>query len=158
MNIFWRRIGTLLLYLEVKIIEVLTEDLDVIRTVLDELNAGKDFRELAIKYTIREEARNNNGELGFFPVNDYGEIGRKAALMKLGDMYGPISVEEGYSLFELIERRESTSFSFDNFEKEKEKIKVELRHKKYSDALINKSVELANKYGVDVNESCIKLN
>ena len=35
--------------LEVKIIEVLTEDLDIIRTVLDELNAGKDFRELASK-------------------------------------------------------------------------------------------------------------
>jgi parvulin-like peptidyl-prolyl isomerase len=141
--------------LEVKIIEVLTEDLDVIRTVLDELNAGNDFRNLAVKYTIREEAKNNNGELGFFSVSEYGEIGRKAALMKLGDMYGPISVEEGYSLFELIEKRESTSFSFDNFEKEKEKIKVELRHKKYSDALINKSVELANKYGVDVNESAL---
>ena len=141
--------------LEVKIIEVLTEDLDIIRTVLDELNAGKDFRELARKYTIREQARNNNGELGFFPVNEYGEIGRKAALMKLGDMYGPISVEEGYSLFELIEKKESTSFSFDNFEKEKEKIKVELRHKKYSDALINKSVELANKYSVDVNEAAL---
>ena len=141
--------------LEVKIIEVLTEDLDIIRTVLDELNAGKDFRELAVKYTIRNEARNNNGELGFFPVNEYGEIGRKAALMNIGDMYGPINVEEGYSLFELIEKKASTSFSFDNFEKEKEKIKVELRHKKYSDALINKSVELANKYGVDVNESAL---
>jgi hypothetical protein len=141
--------------LEVKIIEVLTEDLDIIRTVLDELNAGKDFRELAVKYTIRNEARNNNGELGFFPVNEHGEIGRKAALMKIGDMYGPISVEEGYSLFELIERRESTSFSFDNFEEEKERIKVELRYKKYSDALINKSVELANKYGVDVNEDAL---
>ncbi|MCU0413421.1 MAG: peptidylprolyl isomerase [Ignavibacteriaceae bacterium] len=141
--------------LEVKIIEVLTEDLDIIRTVLDELNAGKDFRELAVKYTIRNEARNNNGELGFFPVNEHGEIGRKAALMKIGDMYGPISVEEGYSLFELIERRESTSFSFYNFEEEKERIKVELRYKKYSDALINKSVELANKYGVDVNEDAL---
>lgn len=140
---------------EVKIIEVLTEDLDVIRTVLDELNDGKDFRELAVKYTIREEAKNNNGELGFFPVGEYGEIGHKAALMNIGDMYGPISVEEGYSLFELIDKKESTSFSFDNFEKEKEKIKVELRHKKYSEALIKKSVELANKYGVDVNEAAL---
>jgi parvulin-like peptidyl-prolyl isomerase len=141
---------------EVKIIELLTDDLDVIRTVLDELNAGKDFRELAIKYTIREEAKSNNGELGFFAINEYGEIGRKAAMMNIGDMYGPINVEEGYSLFELIDKKESTSFSFDNFEQEKGNIKVELRHKKYSDALINKSVELANKYGVDVNEAALK--
>lgn len=141
--------------LEVKIIEVLTEDLDVIQTVLDELNTGNDFRELAIKYTIREEAKNNNGELGFFPVSEYGEIGRKAAMMNIGDMYGPITVEDGFSLFELIDKKENISFSFNNFEKEKENIKVELRHKKYSDALINKSVELANKFGVDVNDAAL---
>lgn len=142
--------------IEVKIIELLTDNLDVIRIALDELNDGKDFRELAIKYTIRAEAKNNNGELGFFPVSEYGEIGRKAATMSIGDMYGPLRVEEGYSLFELIEKKKSTIFSFENFEQEKENIKVELRHKKYSDALIKKSVELANKYGVEVNEAALK--
>jgi parvulin-like peptidyl-prolyl isomerase len=141
--------------LDVKIIEVLTEDLDVIRTVLDELNDGKDFRELAVKYTIREEAKNNNGELGFFPVSEYGEIGRKAALMNIGDMYGPIKVPEGYSLFELLDRKENVEMSLNNYEAEKENIKVELRYKKYSDALINKTVELANKYNVQLNDEAL---
>ena len=68
----------------------------------------QDFRELAAKYTIREEAKNNNGELGYFNINEYGEIGRKAATMNIGDMYGPIKVPEGYSLFELIDRKEMT--------------------------------------------------
>jgi len=141
--------------LEVKIIEVLTEDLDVIRTVLDELNDGKDFRELAAKYTIREEAKNNNGELGFFLVSEYGEIGRKAALMQIGDMYGPIKVPEGYSLFELLDRKENVDMSLNNYEAEKERIKVELKHKKYSDALIKKTVELANKYDVQLNDEAL---
>jgi parvulin-like peptidyl-prolyl isomerase len=141
--------------LEVKIIEVLTEDLDIIRTVLDELNGGNDFRELAIKYTFREEAKNNNGELGFFPVSEYGEIGRKAALMKIGDMYGPIKVPEGYSLFELIDRKEKKYLSTEDFQTEKENIRVELKHKKYSDALINKTVELANKYDVQLNDETL---
>ncbi|MBE0572426.1 MAG: peptidylprolyl isomerase [Ignavibacteriaceae bacterium] len=141
--------------LEVKIIEVLTEDLDVIRTVLDELNEGRDFKELAIKYTVREEAKNNNGELGFFSVSEYGELGRKAALMKIGDMYGPIKVSEGYSLFELLDRRENVDMSLNNYEVEKENIKVELRHKKYSNALINKTVELANKYDVQLNDEAL---
>ncbi len=141
--------------LEVKIIEVLTEDLEVIQTVLDELNAGNDFRELAIKHTIREEAKVNNGELGFFPVNEYGEIGRKAALMKIGDMYGPIKVTEGYSLFELIDRREADDLSRADFSTEKENIKIELRSKKYSDALVNKTVELANKYNVQLNDEAL---
>jgi parvulin-like peptidyl-prolyl isomerase len=141
--------------LEVKIIEVLTEDLDVIRTVLDELNTGKDFRELAVNYTIRVEAKNNNGELGFFPVSEYGEIGRKAALMKIGDFYGPIKVTEGYSLFELIDRREADDLPSADFNTEKENIKIDLRHKKYSDALVNKTVELANKYNVYLNDEAL---
>jgi parvulin-like peptidyl-prolyl isomerase len=141
--------------LEVKIIEVLTKNLDVIRTVLDELNAGKDFRELAVKYTIRPEAKNNNGELGFFPVSEYGEVGRKAALMKIGEMYGPIKIFEGYSLFELIDRNEKNYLSTKDFQAEKENIKVELRHKKYSNALINKTIELANKYDVQVNDEAL---
>jgi parvulin-like peptidyl-prolyl isomerase len=141
--------------LEVKIIEVLTEDLDVIRTVLDELNAGQDFRKLAVKYTIREEAKNNNGELGFFPVSEYGEIGRKAALMKIGDMYGPIKIPAGYSLFELIDRNEKNYLSTKDFQTEKENIKIELRIKKYSNALINKTIELANKYDVQLNDEVL---
>jgi len=141
--------------LEVKIIEVLTEDLDVIRDVLDELNNGKDLRELAIKYTIREEAKNNNGELGFFSVDKYGEIGKKAAIMRVGDMYGPFKVPEGYSLFKLIDRREEIEMLAEDFDTEKENIKIELGHKKYSDALINKTVELANKYNVQLNDEAL---
>ena len=141
--------------IEVKIIEVLTDDLDVIRTVLDELNAGKDLRELAVKYTIREEAKNNNGELGFFSVDEYGEICKKSAIMKVGEMYGPVKVSEGYSLFELIDRKEEKVISVVDFTTVKENIKVELRHKKYSDALINKTVELANKYNVQLNDEAL---
>lgn len=138
-------------FVEVKIIELLTEDLDVIKEVLDELNKGKDFRELAVTFTIRQQAKNNNGELGFFPVSEYGEIGQKAAIMKIGDIYGPIKVPEGYSLFELIDRKENFAFSADEDESEKQASLQELRHRKYSDAIINKTVELADKYGVKVS-------
>ena len=136
---------------EVKILELLTEDLDVIKEVLDELNKGKDFRELAVTFTIRQQAKNNNGELGFFPVSEYGEIGQKAAIMKIGDMYGPIKVPEGYSLFELIDRKENYAFSADEDESEKQASLQELRHRKYSDAIINKTVELADKYDVKIS-------
>ncbi|MBK9098599.1 MAG: peptidyl-prolyl cis-trans isomerase [bacterium] len=136
---------------EVKILELLTEDLDVIKQVLDELNNGKEFRELAVKFTIRQEAKNNNGELGFFPVSEYGEIGQKAAVMKIGEMYGPIKVPEGYSLFELIDRKENRAFVSDSFESVKAAVKQELRLKKYSEQIINKTVELANKYDLQIN-------
>lgn len=137
---------------EVKIIELLTEDLDVIKEVLDELNNGKEFRELAAKYTIREEAKKNNGELGFFPISEYGEIGQKAAEMKLGEMYGPIKVPEGYSLFELIDRKKNNALNSDSYESVKDDVKFKLKQKKYSEEIISKTVELANKYDVQVDD------
>ena len=144
-----------LLTTEVKIVEVLTDDLDVIQLVLNELNNGKDFGELAVEYTIREEAKNNNGELGYFNISEYGEIGRKAATMNVGDMYGPIKVPEGYSLFELIDRKESTDLPANNYNLERARITDELKNKKYSDAIINKTIEFANKYNIQINEEIL---
>jgi len=136
---------------QIKIIEILTENLDVIRDALEELEGGADFRELALKYTIREEARNNNGELGYFSISEYGEIGRNAATMKVGEMYGPLKVPEGFSLFQLIDRKEESILSDVSFSNLKNKIRNELKYRKFSDEIINKTVELANKYGVSVN-------
>jgi len=42
-----------------------------------------------------------------------------------------------------------------NYEAEKERIKVELKHKKYSDALIKKTVGTGNKYNVQFNDEAL---
>lgn len=148
---FVNRESDSLLTAEVKIVEVLTDDLDVIQTVLNELNNGTDFRELAVEYTIREEAKKNNGELGYFNISEYGEIGRKAATMNVGDMYGPIKVPEGYSLFELVDKKEIANVLANNYDLESIQIKAELKNKKVSDTIINKTVEFANKYNIQIN-------
>lgn len=144
------------LTMELKIIEILTDDLDIIRTVLDKLKDGADFRELAVKYTTREEAKKNNGELGFFTSNEYGEIGSKVALMNVGEMYGPIKVQEGYSLFKLIEKKEIKNFITQTFEQRKDLLKAELKSKKFNDAIIEKTVQLANKYSIQMNEEILE--
>lgn len=154
-NYFIEKGGDSLSSVEVKIVELLTNDLDVIQHVLDEINNGVDFRELAGESTIREEAKNNNGELGYFNINEYGEIGSKAATMNIGDMYGPIKVPEGYSLFELIDRKEMTELSTNNYSMERERIMVEIKNKKYYHTLISKTVELANKYNVSMNQEIL---
>jgi parvulin-like peptidyl-prolyl isomerase len=141
---------------EVKIIEVLTDDLDVMHTVLDELKEGIDIRELALKYTIREEAKNNDGELGFFPVTEYGEIGRIASQMEIGILYGPVKIPEGYSLIKVIDRRNKESELIADFEKVKDKLKMELKYLKFSKVIIDKTVELANKYSVEINQALLE--
>jgi hypothetical protein len=141
---------------EVKIIEVLTDDLDTMHTVLDKLKEGIDFRELALKYTIRGEAKINNGELGFFPVYEYGEIGRIAGGMELDDLYGPLKVPEGYSLFKLIDKRKEESEVSEDFDKVKDNIKMDLKYQKFSKVIIDKTIELANKYSVEINQELLE--
>jgi parvulin-like peptidyl-prolyl isomerase len=144
-----------LLNIEVKIIELLTDDLDVMQLVLDELNEGAEFRNLAVEYTIREEAKNNYGELGYFNMNEYGEIGRKAAQLNIGDMYGPIKVPEGYSLFELVDKKEMTELPSNNYETDRARTLEEIKNKKLRDSIITKTVELANKYSIQINEQVL---
>jgi len=124
-------------------------------TVLEKFKEGMDFRELAIKYSIRKEVKSNDGVLGFFPVTDYGEIGRIAGSMKIGDFYGPLKVLEGYSFFKLIDKRNEIEFIKD-FENVKDKIKMELKYQKFSKLIIDKTIELANKYSVEINQELLK--
>jgi parvulin-like peptidyl-prolyl isomerase len=153
---YFREKKDTLFIVEVKIIELLTNDLDVIKLVLDQLNEGADFRGLAMKYTIREEAKNNNGELGYFNIDEYGEIGRKAATMNIGEMYGPVKVPEGYSLFELVDKKEISDLPSNDYKLERSRIIEEIKNRKYREVVINKTVELANKYKIQINEEILK--
>ena len=85
----------------------LTDSLEIIESVVRELEKGADFRKLASLHTKRTWTKNNGGEFGFFPVTMYGDIGRIAATMNIGEIYGPIKLPEGYSIFKLIDKREN---------------------------------------------------
>ncbi len=70
-----------ILPVQVNIVEVLTDSLEIIEKVLNELDAGANLKDLARKYTKREWTREKGGEFGFFNVTEYGDIGRIAADM-----------------------------------------------------------------------------
>ncbi|NWF88685.1 MAG: peptidyl-prolyl cis-trans isomerase [Ignavibacteriaceae bacterium] len=141
---------------EVNIIEILTDSLDVIDHVFRELEEGKDFRKLASLYTKRIWTKTSGGEFGFFPVTMYGEIGKAAANMNVGEIYGPVKLPEGYSIFKLIDKREKEIDTTLSFEETKEEIKKNLSYKKLGDFFIDYTVKLANKFGVTINEQLLK--
>jgi parvulin-like peptidyl-prolyl isomerase len=142
-------------FMEVNILEILTDSLEVIESVLSDLEKGADFRKLASAHTKRSWTRNNGGEFGFFPITMYGDIGRIAAQMNIGDIYGPIKLPEGYSVFKLIDKRKSVVDTALSFKKSKEDIRKNLTYKKLSDFFIDYTVKLANKYGVAINEQLL---
>lgn len=141
---------------QVNIIEVLTDSLEVIEKVLDGLKNGQDMRVLAKMYTQREWTKDKGGEFGYFPVTQYGDIGRIAGLMNIGEVYGPLKVPEGFSIFKLIGKKDEKKEEPKPFEDVKDKVKDDLRAAKLEKSVIDYTVKLANKYGVSVNEDVLK--
>lgn len=141
---------------EVNIIEILTDSLEVIETVLNELEKGTDIRSLASIHTKRTWTKSSGGEFGFFPVSMYGDIGRIASNMKIGEVYGPIKLPEGYSIFKLIDKKEAELDSSISFEDAKDELRKKLFYEKSAKFFIDYTVKLANKYGVEINEQLIK--
>ena len=135
---------------EVNIVEVLTNSLDTVETVLNQIKAGVNMHKLAMKYTQRTWTKANNGEFGFFPIIAYGDIGRIAATMKVGEIYGPLKVPEGYSIFQLLAKRAPYKTEPQPFAKLKDTIKRSMEYKKARGSIINYTVQLAKKYGVKI--------
>jgi parvulin-like peptidyl-prolyl isomerase len=137
---------------QVNIVELLTDSLEIIGYVLDQIRNGKGFKELAAEFTERKWTKNEGGEFGFFPVTMFGEIGRIANDMKIGDIYGPIKVDEGYSLFQLIDVKETEDSIVQSFVDVKDRMRNELMYKKFNGVLTKRIIELADKYKIDIDE------
>lgn len=135
----------------VNIIEVLTDNLNIVDTVLSELKKGTDIRVLAAKYSIRDFTKGRNGEFGKFPVTSYGDIGRIAATMQVGDVYGPLKVPEGYSIFKLIEKDTAYVEKPKTFEQVKDQYRQDIAFQKAQMKLTDYTYNLALKYNIELN-------
>jgi parvulin-like peptidyl-prolyl isomerase len=141
---------------QVNIVEVLTDSLEVVEKVLNELKQGKDIKDLALEHTKRTWTKKNGGQLGYFPVTMYGELGSTAAKMNVGEVYGPLKLPEGYSVFKLLDKKIAKDSADKPFDEVKEELKKECMVEKFQKLLIDKTVDLANKYGVTINDKVLK--
>jgi parvulin-like peptidyl-prolyl isomerase len=142
---------------QVNIREILTENIDDAEKILEELNDGKDFELLAKIYNQREWTKQSNGEWGFFNPSTAGEIGRIAAGMDIGQIYGPIKVSEGYSIFKLIEKKNQNGIQNTVLDKDSLKlIRVKLALSKMDNLLNDKTISLAKKYKISLDERLFK--
>jgi len=141
---------------EVNILELITDSLETIGKVLSGIELGTDFYELVKKYSKDFANENQSMESGFFSVNSNGEVGRIAADMNIGEVYGPIKVPEGYLIFKLLAVRQDSVILQNNFKQIKEELGRELGYLKKQNS-INKFIgNLANKYDVDIDTDLLE--
>jgi hypothetical protein len=132
---------------EVKIAQISVDSLEVIESILGEIEKGTAFESIAGRYS----PQNVNQE--FAPSAKFGEIGRLSESMKPGEIYGPIKTGEKYTLFKLINRRRKSEQG--TFESEKENIKKTLFQIKSRDKLVDFTASLAMKYNISINENAL---
>lgn len=137
---------------QINIIELLTDSLEVIKEALTISDNEFLFRDFAKIHTKREETKSNNGEFGYFTPSEHGEIGKIAASMKIGDVYGPLQLDEGYSLFKVIDKKENKIELKDKLDSDTE---LKIKHFKITERLENLAADLADKYNVTINNELL---
>ncbi len=139
----------------VDIAEVLTDNLGIAETVLNELSKGVSIKELARRYTKRDSLRDKGGEFGFFRITQHGEIGRIASRLKVGDVYGPLKLDEGYSIFQIIDKKEDTASYTKSFKEVKEELIAKITLAKFEKYINNYNARLAGRYGVEIYDNVL---
>lgn len=134
----------------VNIVEVLTDSLEIAVDVLNKANLGADMKMLAKKYNKREWTKKKDGEYGLFPVSQYGEIGKIASTLDIGEVYGPLKLKEGYSVFKLIDKQEEKTIPAKPFARFKDEYKQELIFDKLYKRMSDFTYSLAVKYGIQL--------
>ena len=136
---------------EINILEILVDNQHLADSLRKKIDDGEDFKQLAKKYTQRETTKNSEGEFGFFPSAEHGEIGKIASAMEIGQVYGPLKTSEGYSIFKLIGKRDTVTIPPEPLSNFKEEYTRELLHRKAKVKMDNYTVGLALKFGVGIN-------
>lgn len=141
---------------EIKIAEILTRNLDVVKLILDEIDKGKDFKELASKYSVRDSLKQKGYEFDFKGSDSENEIFKVASKLKVGEVFGPIKTDEGYSIIKLLDKKESKNVKYETFEEAKEDIKHILRTEKMYNQLEDITAKLAIDNNLEINDAALK--
>ncbi|HPN37293.1 MAG TPA: peptidylprolyl isomerase [Melioribacteraceae bacterium] len=134
---------------EIKVQEILVDNLEQVENILNKLEIGNDFDKLAENSTLRENLKIKKGIIGYITKDMFGDIGRIASELKINDVYGPIKTIDGYSIIKILDKKIDSSKA--SFESVKDIIKQGLFSEKSYKLLNNKTVDLAKKYGIDIN-------
>jgi len=141
---------------QVNIAEILTKNISVVEKILDEIQKGNDFTEIARRYNERENTKKSNGIWGYFVADYAGEIGEVAAKLNAGEVYGPIKTDEGYSFIKLLDKRVLSDSLLKKDDENKEFEKMKFSYEKLNKILNKKTRKLFEKYNPEINTEILK--
>ncbi len=129
---------------QVEASHILVEDEETAQEVLDKLEAGEDFAELAQEYSI-DPSGSNGGELGFFGRGQMVAPFEEAAFsMEIDEISGLVESEFGFHIIKVTDKKNS----YEDFAEEVEQILIQ-EQSKTPEEVMDELLENAN---VDIKD------
>jgi len=119
----------------VKLIIVTLNDLDAVSKVLDKMNSGVSFSEIAKSFGKTDSLVNQDGITELISAAMLNDLSDYAAGLQIGEIFGPVKRINGYSILQMIEREEKPDTTLPNYESVKNELHTNLRYKKLRDQL-----------------------
>jgi hypothetical protein len=129
-------------------------DLDQVRAILNLLDKGKSFDQIAEELDSNRSAYVENIS-DFNKLKKYGQSAYTITELDTGQIYGPIKTNSGYSLFKVIERSTIPDSIIVKIDKQRDNISQKIFFQKLNKLLEDKTVELAIKYGITISEDFV---
>lgn len=97
---------------EINIQEIVVDRKELIDSLAILIISGKDFGELARNFSQRDWSAKNNGEIGFSPIDKFGSLKEIFTKSNVGELIGPIKIENYYGLFKILGKNDPKPIEF----------------------------------------------
>jgi parvulin-like peptidyl-prolyl isomerase len=121
------------IFVKLKIITL--NDLDEVSKVLDKMNTGISFSDIAKGYGKTDSLVNENGETEWLPISMLNDLSDITTGLHKGEIFGPFKRNVGYSIVQLVDRVEKSDSTLQSFEQIKNQLTANLRFKILNDML-----------------------
>jgi len=103
---------------EINLQEILVSNKEMANNLINLLNKGSDFGELANEYSLREWSAKNNGIMGYAPISKFGSYKDIFWNSQVGEIIGPVKIEGIYGIFRLLGKEDGKPLDFDDVKSE----------------------------------------
>jgi len=132
---------------KIRVREVMVREKPMADSLYSLIISGSDtLEDLAIKHSVREWARKNGGDLGFFSRGAFGSLGERAFGSSTGVLNGPVpilltGVVSGYSVYRVLDRIDASIPSYS-----------EIEERVYDDAFRSRKTDVLETFLADVRK------
>ncbi|KGP71204.1 peptidylprolyl isomerase [Pontibacillus yanchengensis] len=140
---------------EVQASHILVDDEKTAKDVIQKLEDGGDFAELAKEHSTDTTSAENGGDLGYFSTGDMVLPFEEAAYnLEVGKVSKPVESEYGYHIIKVTDKREKEdTSSIGSFDEMKEQLQRELETRK---ANPDQLTEIMNEAKIDIKNADLK--